>query len=143
MLSWLRVPVRPCQARISALSNDAEGLARTASGWERVNGLHLEPERVRCLGCKGAGEPMDATCLVRGCCLEKGLASCASCESFPCAKVEEKMVSRASVEARMGSTLDEDAYGSYVLPYEGGARLEEEKKRRAGKRTPGTRTTDR
>ena len=52
--------------------------------------IQIEPSRLNCHGCKDL-QPKSgfcATCEVRQCAMERKLENCASCNDFPCAKLD-------------------------------------------------------
>lgn len=61
------------------------------AGWNKIFGHNYTPDKVPgsapCCTCKGRGEVADQVCQARPCAREKGVSSCAACDSFPCAKM--------------------------------------------------------
>jgi hypothetical protein len=65
-------------------------------------------------------------CLIRQCVDKTGVANCAYCSRFPCdtLKGTAGLWNRESIEAKLGATLSEEDYNSFVKPFEGISRLE-------------------
>jgi len=64
-------------------------------------------------------------CLIRQCVDKTGVANCAYCSRFPCdtLKGTAGLWNRESIEAKLGATLSEEDYNSFVKPFEGMDRL--------------------
>ncbi|MBN1244890.1 DUF3795 domain-containing protein [Candidatus Bathyarchaeota archaeon] len=65
-------------------------------------------------------------CLIRRCVDKTGVPNCAYCASFPCdtLKATAGAWNRESIEAKLGAPISEEAYHSFVEPFEGIKRLE-------------------
>lgn len=64
-------------------------------------------------------------CLIRRCVDKTGVANCAYCSRFPCdtLKATAGAWNRESVEAKLGASISEGEYHSFVEPFEGIRRL--------------------
>ena len=95
---------------------------RIVAGWKQFYDADAEPADVYCDGCldlrKEARRPDTASCGVRTCAVERGIANCANCQDYPCAKAASKPLSRANIEARVGRALSPEEYRLFVQPYE-------------------------
>jgi hypothetical protein len=79
----------------AARSDDPEVRRRLVDGWRTIFGHeHYTAENVRCDGCRSGGRVADRECRARPCAEERGVASCAACEEFPCDKMRHLMASR-------------------------------------------------
>ena len=65
-------------------------------------------------------------CLIRQCVDKTGIPNCAYCSRFPCDTLEETagLWNRKSIEAKLGISISEGDYHSFVEPFEGLNRLE-------------------
>jgi hypothetical protein len=65
-------------------------------------------------------------CLIRLCVNKAGVQNCAFCARFPCdtLKATAGLWNRASIEKRLGSSISDEDYHSFVEPFEGLRRLE-------------------
>ncbi|HNQ22195.1 MAG TPA: DUF3795 domain-containing protein [Phycisphaerae bacterium] len=85
---------RSCPAR----SENKEERLKMIEGWNKLFGLHYTPDKVPgsepCRGCKSEGPIADELCKARPCAKEKGIRSCAECETFGCPKMRQLMADR-------------------------------------------------
>lgn len=73
----------------SARSDDIAVRQKLVDAWRRILGHEAyTAENVKCDGCPSDGKIADTSCQIRPCVMEKGLASCAACDDFPCDKIE-------------------------------------------------------
>ena len=65
-------------------------------------------------------------CLIRRCVDKNGVANCAYCTRFPCdtLKATAAAWNRENIEAKLGESISEEEYHSFVEPFEGIKRLE-------------------
>jgi len=104
---------------------------RTSDGWFHHFGFRIPPEEIHCHGC-GSGDCLDRECPVRPCAEAKGLATCASCDAFPCADLNTRMCfldSRREEIAR----LEPGEYEAFYRPYEAKDRLARLRRERTGR----------
>jgi hypothetical protein len=79
----------------AARSDDPAVRQRLVDGWRRIFGHEMyTAENVRCDGCRSDGKVADERCRARPCARERGVASCAECDEFPCDKMRALMGSR-------------------------------------------------
>ncbi len=93
-----------CDAYIAYKNDDLELKKKLAKTWNELSGENLTTEEVFCEGCKSSNRPGKcANCQVRSCCASKEIETCAQCEDFPCAEIEEIMeIFPAAKEALQG-----------------------------------------
>lgn len=114
-----------CPALKATKSKDQEALARCAKEWTVLFGRTFLPETLHCDGCYNhLGRKANPECSIRPCCKEKGFMTCAECGHYPCARLRERFVQRAEIEAGLGRTIPEEIYQLYVRPLENKYRLE-------------------
>jgi hypothetical protein len=80
-------------------------LQRQHAEWfKRERGIDVEPEDIRCMGCKGDREMhRSPDCWILLCCVDRrGLDFCSECDEFPCSRLEEWAQGRG----RYGAALD-------------------------------------
>jgi hypothetical protein len=82
-----------CAAYTATQANDPVELERVAAQWrEEFNSPEITADWILCDGClgKNGGRWIGycATCEIRACALERGLANCAHCAGYACAKLE-------------------------------------------------------
>lgn len=85
-----------CPAYVALRTNDDDLRTRTARRWSGPN-YPVTPEEVDCDGCKSEGGKLFkncTVCTVRQCSSKKGLETCANCDKYPCADLQQvfKMV---------------------------------------------------
>ncbi|MCW4016254.1 MAG: DUF3795 domain-containing protein [Candidatus Bathyarchaeota archaeon] len=109
-------------------AQDFEAYKRDA---KRVLG-HV-PIKTPCVTCQIPDDKIPKTsklpnkrCLIRQCVDKAGVENCGYCSRFPCDTVTETAGAwnRESIEVKLGASLSEEAYHSFVEPFEGLARLE-------------------
>ncbi len=84
MIGYCGYSCHLCAAR----SDDPAVRQRMVDGWRRIFGhQQYTAENVRCDGCRGDGRLADKACKARPCAREKGVESCACCDSFVCDKM--------------------------------------------------------
>jgi len=79
-----------CPTFLATKSDDDEARRQTAAYYSDRFGFELKPEQINCDGCLSVGGRLIGyckECMVRACCLEKGLSNCAECEVQPCPKL--------------------------------------------------------
>lgn len=67
------------------------------------NGRQLDSRQMRCMGCgaQGVSEALCGGCEMRACCMQKGLAHCGRCQSYPCGVVERCLRAGTPGRARL------------------------------------------
>ena len=95
--------------------------------------LGYMPIKTPCVTCQTPDEKIPKTtklpnkkCLIRQCVDKTGLVNCAYCSRFPCdtLKATAGAWNRESIEAKLGASISEEDYHSFVEPFEGLNRLE-------------------
>jgi hypothetical protein len=96
-----------CDAYVATQANDLETLGRLAKRAREEFGMEdATVETSMCNGClvdEGRQIGYCATCEIRACAVERGVANCAHCDDYACEKLEGFFAH--ATEAR--STLDE------------------------------------
>lgn len=80
-------------------------VARKIADWfKQERDEEVNPEAIRCSGCKGdRDEHWSPDCWILQCCVDgKGLEFCCQCQDFPCARLE----GWAGEDERYGKALD-------------------------------------
>jgi len=95
--------------------------------------LGYMPIKTPCVTCQTPDEKIPKTsklpsrkCLICQCVDKTGVANCAYCSRFPCdtLKATAGLWNRESIEAKLGASISEEDYHSFVEPFEGLNRLE-------------------
>ncbi len=89
MMAQCGLDCSKCPARIVYLKDDPELRARTAAEWSKAFNAKVKPEDVFCSGCRVDGPPKIAhcaTCEVRKCGRERGVANCGECADYASCK---------------------------------------------------------
>lgn len=106
MISHCGLDCMSCPAYVATQENDDSKRTEIARQWSAQYNADIRPESVNCDGCCGQGQKFfycSDLCKIRKCCLTKGLETCAGCETYPCAELEEVF----SFAPHARSTLDE------------------------------------
>jgi hypothetical protein len=81
-----------CPAYIATQADDQAALEKVAAQWrEAFNAPDITADSIICDGCLGdAGRKCGhcADCEIRACGVERGVANCAHCADYACAKLE-------------------------------------------------------
>jgi hypothetical protein len=81
-----------CGAYIATVNDDDARRAETARMWSEMYGVEIKPDDINCRGCLSEGETVFSHCTVceiRKCGLARGIANCAYCDEYACAKLKE------------------------------------------------------
>jgi hypothetical protein len=133
----MRNMIAPCGTNCSRCPSYKENLLtdedrqRCSDGWSKYLGFRLSPEKL--LTCDGCRTPDDENpvryinCNKRKCALFNGVVTCAHCSAYPCQVfgTSDPGVTREQAEARVGEAISEEAYLTFVEPYESIRHLEE------------------
>lgn len=112
MIGYCGYQCHLCAAR----SDDPEIRQRLIDGWREYFGHEMYTvENVRCDGCRSDGRLADTLCMARPCAREKGVASCALCDDFPCDKVRHLMTSREGLLLYLYPKSESLSEGTYNL----------------------------
>jgi hypothetical protein len=90
MVAYCGLVCTECPAYRATQAGDRELLAETAERWS-APGYQVKPEDILCDGCLGGGERMTtfcATCPVRACARDRGVAHCGECDRYACNRLE-------------------------------------------------------
>lgn len=91
------------------------------------------PIKTACVTCQIPDDQIPKTsklpskkCLIRQCVDKTGIPNCAYCSRFPCDTLKETagLWNRKSIEVKLGISISEEDYHSFVKPFEGLNRLE-------------------
>ena len=129
--------IAPCGTNCSRCPSYKENLLtdedrqRCSDGWSKYLGFSLSPGKL--LLCDGCQTPDDENpvryinCNKRKCALFNGVETCAHCSAYPCQVFgsSDPGVTREQAEARVGGAISEEAYLTFVEPYESIRHLEE------------------
>jgi hypothetical protein len=82
-----------CEAYTATQADDPVKLAQLAEKWRQAfNSPEITADSILCDGCPGTngGRRIGycATCEIRACALDRGLANCAHCADYACEKLE-------------------------------------------------------
>jgi hypothetical protein len=104
------------------LKKDEKNGQRFRDALEKYYGDKLTLEQCYCDGCMTPDieNPIriDKNCKVRPCVIAREIVSCAYCDQYPCQEVEKKMIDGHKVEEKYGTTIPEDDYKQFIMPYE-------------------------
>ena len=119
------------------LKKDKQNRQKFRDSLEKYYGDKLTLEECYCDGCMtdDSENPVRITqdCEVRPCVIARNIENCAYCVQCPCKNVEKKFVERRKVEERYGSTIPEEAYKLFVMPYESRRTLDKIRQKAKGK----------
>ncbi len=108
-----------CPAYVAGRTHDRTRQERIAAAWQKIYDLTFPPETITCGGCPGdqpAAFVSCRQCAVRLCVTAKGLAHCALCEEYPCAKLDKAQADFDGLES-MADKLSEEEFAEFVAPY--------------------------
>jgi hypothetical protein len=82
-----------CPAYVATQANDAAALERVAAQWrEEFDSPDITADSILCDGCLSTNGDRRIgycdTCEIRACALERGVANCAHCTDYACARLE-------------------------------------------------------
>jgi hypothetical protein len=107
IIAYCGIVCSECDAYLATRANDLETLARLAQRAQDEFGVEgATAETMLCDGCladDGRQIGYCATCEIRACAVERGVANCAHCTDYVCEKLEGFLVQ--ATEAR--TVLDE------------------------------------
>jgi len=79
-----------CPAYEATRDNSNEKRKATAEQWTKSYGSEIKPENINCLGCTNTTGTLFEYCTmceIRKCGMTKGVANCAQCAEYACAKL--------------------------------------------------------
>ncbi|MCX5782934.1 MAG: DUF3795 domain-containing protein [Elusimicrobia bacterium] len=92
MIAYCGLECEGCNAFIATKNNDNALREKTAKEWSELYKADIKPQDINCAGCRSDGKKFhyaENLCEIRKCCAAKKLENCASCETFPCEKLNE------------------------------------------------------
>lgn len=77
-----------CDAYIATQNDDAMLKQKLADNYLKRFNKEVNPDELSCDGCPSTGRHIGfcAVCEIRSCSINKGFATCAECDNFPCEK---------------------------------------------------------
>ena len=102
MMAYYGIMCDERPAYIATVDNNDELRKRTAEKWSKIYKSDIQPEQINCLGCRsGTRFYYCHICGIRACSIEKQLAHCAECDSFPCSKLNAVLDHAPSAKKRL------------------------------------------
>lgn len=105
-----------------------EDRQKVSDGWFKYYGFRIPPEEICCDGCLAENCPnprrIDPECEVRACALQREVANCAHCDDFMCEKLLKKIIYPKKISERVGGSIPQKDFESFVKPYDGKTILE-------------------
>ena len=101
MIAFCGLDCARCGAYLATQADDDELRAATAREWSERHGVDIPPDQINCDGCRGEGRKFtycEHMCELRKCGVRKGVETCAACDDYPCAALDEFL--QAAPEAR-------------------------------------------
>lgn len=94
---------------------------RVSEGWQALYGLAIPAEALCCDGCLEPDENnphrIGGACPIRTCVLEKKIAHCGKCTTFPCELIEKHLRSVETVVPKAQEMLAPEEYRDFIEPY--------------------------
>lgn len=119
-----------CPSFRENLQNE-EDRRRCSDGWAKYLGFRLSPAKLlRCDGCQAPDDENPVryqNCHVRRCAVRTGVGTCAHCSAYPCEEVPTVSLSagaRERIAARVGTSITDKDYLTFIEPYEGTEHLD-------------------
>jgi hypothetical protein len=91
MIAYCGLTCTDCEAFIATKNNDDKLRSKVATEWSKKYHHDFKPEDINCVGCipvAGKHVGQCSVCEVRLCGQQKGVANCAYCPDYGCAKLE-------------------------------------------------------
>lgn len=92
MIAFCGVDCLECDAYKATKNDDNTLREKTAKEWSEYIKININPEDINCLGCDETSEIKYMhcpECKIRSCALEKGMLTCADCDSYICGLLQE------------------------------------------------------
>jgi hypothetical protein len=102
-LAFCGLDCSTCPACIATRANDDAAKQALAAQWSSAD-YKVTPADINCTGCQpDAGQKFAwcAACPTRLCAIEKGVANCAHCASYPCPKLDPVFARSPECKARL------------------------------------------
>ncbi len=92
MIAYCGLVCDRCEAFIATKKNDNALRVEVAEKWARLYGAPIKPEDINCTGCRATGVKTvycQQLCAIRKCASGRTLSTCADCDDYPCAVLEQ------------------------------------------------------
>ncbi len=86
MIAYCGLSCTECPAFIATQDNDVQKAKETAALWSKEHNMNVTVQDVWCDGCQVEGKKCAhcKECKIRACGKDKGVATCAACDDYPC-----------------------------------------------------------
>ena len=91
IIAYCGLSCHECPTFIATQNDDNIKRAEVAEQWSKQYNAEIRPEEIFCDGCLSEGGKLFKHCQVceiRKCGMEKGIVTCAHCDDFICAKLD-------------------------------------------------------
>ena len=91
MIAYCGLSCHECPTFIATQNNNDDKRKEVAEQWSKQYHTDLKPEDIICDGCLSESGTLFKHCQVceiRKCCIEKNVITCAHCDNFICAKLD-------------------------------------------------------
>jgi hypothetical protein len=92
LIAYCGLDCAACEAYQATQADDQAWKERVAAGWrEAYHNPSFDAAAITCDGCTSASGPWSSHCHecdIRACNVERGLANCAACPDYVCARLE-------------------------------------------------------
>lgn len=98
-----------CPAYLATIADDDDQRAAVAKRWSTEHDTDLSPSTINCVGCHSDDSDVFShglVCTMRLCGLERGVATCAHCDDYPCKHLEEFFAVVPDARARLDAMRD-------------------------------------
>ncbi|MEW6350828.1 MAG: DUF3795 domain-containing protein [Thermodesulfobacteriota bacterium] len=106
MIAYCGLDCERCEAFIATKNDDDALREKVAKEWSALYGTTITADAINCTGCLSNGIKTyycEHMCPIRPCAKEKGLATCAQCDDFPCNQLQEVFKLAPEAERRLRS----------------------------------------
>ncbi|MCK4660106.1 MAG: DUF3795 domain-containing protein [Phycisphaerae bacterium] len=112
-----------CPAYKANLRTHADRV-KVSEDYRKYYDYEIEPENVDCDGCLHTREAPNPNCPVRPCAFGRGVQTCAECDDFGCAKLQQTMNAIKPIAAKHAQNMSAEEYDRYIRPFVTEERLE-------------------
>ena len=80
-----------CACRLATIRQDMAEKEEVARKWSKIYDIPITSDMISCSGCQESGVKFmfpAKGCVVRPCVMSRNLQTCASCDEYPCPKIE-------------------------------------------------------
>ena len=91
MIAFCGTDCAKCEGYLATRADDDGKRAEVAAQWSARYNAQIAPEQINCDGCRAEGRKFfycADMCELRKCGLAKGVDTCATCDEYPCEKLE-------------------------------------------------------